>query len=273
MSDSSERPADGSAPRDPWAPPDNRVPLEKNTGDTRPQPDDAAGDPAPPPVHDRQTVTSMPSAEPGPIPTAGFGPPDQEQPAGPWQGPGPVPPPPVGPNGPGQATPPPGGQYGYPAPAPGGQYGYPAPPQSQSQYGYPAPPGPQHGEYPGAPGYPGYPGYAQSAWGGPGPANGMGVASLVLGIISVVTFCMCGLGIVLGLLALIFGLIGRGRATRGEADNGGVALAGIILGSVGLVVSAVVLGLVLASDDFRSGYYENSSLQPSVSVVVDATHP
>ncbi|MFI6860942.1 DUF4190 domain-containing protein [Streptomyces sp. NPDC050421] len=262
MSDSSERPADGSAPRDPWAPPDNKVPLEKNTGDTRPAPDDATGDPAPPPVHDQQTVISMPNAESGPIPTAGFGPPGQGQPAGPWQGPGSVPPPPVGPNGPGQATPPPGGQYGYPAPP-------------QSQYGYPAPPGPQPGGYPsapGAPGYPGYPGYAQNTWGGPGPANGMGVASLVLGIISVVTFCMCGLGIVLGLLALIFGLIGRGRATRGEADNGGVALAGIITGAVGLVISAVFLGMVLASDDFRSGY-EDSSLQPSVSVVVDATHP
>lgn len=267
MSDSSERPADGSAPRDPWAPPDNRVPLEKNTGDPRPPsdavpggprpPSDAApAEPRPPAAHDQRTVTSMPNAGTGPIPAAGFGPPDQGQPpAGPdpWQGPGSVPPPPVGPNGPGPADQPPVGQYGYPAPP-------------QPQYGYPAPAGPQYG------GYPGYPGYGQNAWGGPGPANGMGIASLVLGLISVAGFCMYGLGIILGVLALIFGLIGRGRVTKGEANNGGVALAGIILGSVGIVVSAAFLGFFIwavTNDDFDS---DNGSIYDSTSLVVDATH-
>ncbi|MCM2411384.1 DUF4190 domain-containing protein [Streptomyces sp. RKAG290] len=222
MSDNTEQPADGAAQRDPWAPPDNRVPLEKNTEDTRP-----------PPVHDQQTVTSMPNAAPGPAPTVGFGDaPDAGQPSGPggWYGPGTLPPPPVGPNGPGQPVPPPVGQYGYPA----GQ-----PPQPGGHYGYPAPQPPQYG------GYPGYPGYGQNGWGGPQPANGLGIASMVLGIIAVAGFCMYGLGIILGVLALIFGLIGRGRVSRGEADNGGVALAGIILGSIGIVVSAAFLGFFI----------------------------
>ncbi|WP_406455375.1 DUF4190 domain-containing protein [Streptomyces sp. NBC_00876] len=256
MSDNTERPADGSAPRDPWAPPDNRVPLDKNTGDTGPQTDGATGHPGPSPVHDQQTVTSMPSAGTGPLPTAGFGAPDTGQQPGPadWQGPGAVPPPPVGPHGPGQPAPPPVGQYGYPAQAPTPQYGYPA-----------APPQP-YGDYPG------YPGYGQNAWGGPQPANGMGIASLVLGIIAVVGFCMYGLGIVLGVLALIFGLIGRGRASRGEANNGGVALAGIILGSIGIVISAAFLGFFIwavTTDDFEedSGSVSGST---SLSLVVDA---
>lgn len=249
MSDNTEQPADGAAPRDPWAPPDNRVPLEKKPEDARP-----------PAVHDQQSATSAPSAGTGPVPTAGFGAaPDAGQQSGPggWYGPGAVPPPPVGPNGPGQ-----------PAPQPVGQYGYPAPPQPVGQYGYQAAPGPQYGQYPG---YPGYPGYGQNAW-GPQPANGLGIASLVLGIIAVAGFCMYGLGIILGVLALIFGLIGRGRAKRGEADNGGIALAGIILGSIGIVISAAFLGMIIwavTSDDFDED--SDSGYEPvSASLVVDS---
>nr|WTB33998.1 DUF4190 domain-containing protein [Streptomyces sp. NBC_00830] len=212
MSDNTEQPGGGAAPRDPWAPPDSRVPLEK-----------PAGDPRPPAVHDQQTVTSMPGAAPGPVPTAGFG---AAPGPGAGQVPGDVPPPPIAPNGPGQAVPPPAGQYGYPA----------------------APP-PQYG------GYPGYPGYGQAPWGGPGPANGLGIASMVLGIIAVVGFCMWGLGVVLGVLALILGLIGRGRAKRGEATNGGMALAGVILGSIGIVISGAFLGFLIwaiANDDLNN---------------------
>lgn len=249
MSDNTEQPADGAAQRDPWAPPDNRVPLEKTPEDARP-----------PAVHDQPTVTSMPSAGTGPVPMAGFGDaPGLGQPPvhGDWYGPGTVPPPPVGPNGPGQPPQQPVGQYGYPAP----------PQQPMGQYGYPAAQPPQYG------GYPGYPGYVQNAWGGPAPANGLGVASLVLGIISVAGFCLYGLGIVLGVLALIFGLIGRGRAGRGEADNGGVALAGIILGSIGIVVSAAFLGFFIWALN-NDGFDDDSDYeyQPtSVSMVVDVT--
>ncbi|MFJ7060362.1 DUF4190 domain-containing protein [Streptomyces griseobrunneus] len=199
MSDNTEQPGGGAAPRDPWAPPDSRVELGKQ---------DAA--PPPPAVHSQPTVTSMPSAGPaadstGPIPApGGFGP-----------APSAVPPPPTGPGGPGQA-PPPTGHYGYPAP--------PAQP-----YG----------------GYPGYDPYGgQQPW-GPQPSNGLGTAALVLGIISVVGFCMYGVNIILGILALIFGIIGLGRAKRGEATNRGMAIAGIITGSIGIVIGSVLLGFII----------------------------
>ncbi|GAA2963641.1 DUF4190 domain-containing protein [Streptomyces argenteolus] len=227
MSDNTQHTGGGAAPRDPWAPPDSRVELGKQSG-TRP-----------PTVHDQPTVTSMPSAEPGtgPIPGAsgGFGPPQAD-----------VPPPPVAPNGPGMPAAPPAGQYGYPAPAP------PAAP-----YG----------------GYPGYPGYGgQPAWGNPAPANGLGTAAMVLGIIAVVGFCMWGVGVVLGLLALIFGIIGRGRAKRGEATNAGMALAGIILGSIAMVISAVFLGFLIwavANEESGSDYDYDDPY--STSLVADAT--
>jgi Domain of unknown function (DUF4190) len=126
------------------------------------------------------------------------------------------------PQGPGQ----PGGypqQPGYP------QQGYP---QGYPQQGYPQ--GyPQQG-YPQGPG--GY-GYGQPA------RNGFGVAALVLGIIAIVTCWTFVGGIVFGILALIFGILGRGRARRGEASNGGVALAGIITGAVGLILSVLFIAL------------------------------
>ncbi|MGC5400132.1 DUF4190 domain-containing protein [Streptomyces sp. DT20] len=252
MSDNTEQPEDGAVSRDPWAPPDNRVPLDKkSTPDTRP-----------PAVHDQQTVTAMPGvdgpqdAAPGPAPTAGFGPPaDTGQPSGPY-GPGAVPPPPVGPNGPGQQSPPTAGQYGYPvgpAQPPPGQYGYPAAPQ----YGG---------------GYPGYSG--QTAWGA-GPANGMGTASMVLGILAVCLFCVYGIpSLVLGALALIFGIIGRKRASRGEADNGGQALAGLILGSIGIAIGVVIIGGLIwvfatHADEFDDNYNDGDTYGTSL-VIEDA---
>ncbi|WP_031074753.1 DUF4190 domain-containing protein [Streptomyces sp. NRRL S-118] len=135
---------------------------------------------------------------------------------------GEVPPPPIAPGGPAQPAP---GPYGYPAP------GVPAaPPPATNGYGYP--------------GYPGYSAYGHAGWQA-GPANGMGITSMVLGIIATAGFCMYGLGIILGILALIFGIVGRKRVQRGEANNGGMATAGIILGAIGTVVSAAFLAFVV----------------------------
>ncbi len=218
-------------PRDPWAPPEQpaqKVPLDKPAGR--------------PPVHDQQTVTSMPAAEPAP----GFGP---GAGGAPGQG-GAVPPPPAAPA---QTTP---GQYGYPA--------Y-ANPQPQAPYN--------------TGGYPGYPGYGgPAAWTGqqvPAPANGYGITAMVLGIISVTFFCAYGLGIILGVLALIFGILGRKRVERGEATNSGMALAGIILGIAGFVLSAAFIGFVVWAivqsendNDLDSEYdpYAHSSLVVEVPV-------
>lgn len=258
MSDNTEQPEDGAVARDPWAPPDNRVPLDKKS----------PPDTGPPAVHDQQTVTAAPGfdgpqdASAGPAPAAGFGPtPGFGPPAGTGQpsapyGSGDVPPPPVGPNGPGQQGPPPAGQYGYPvgpAQPPAGQYGYPAAPQ----YGG---------------GYPGYGG--QTAWGA-APANGMGTASMVLGILAVCLFCVYGIpSLILGTLALIFGIIGRKRASRGEADNAGQALAGLILGSIGIAIGVIIIGGVIwlfatHSDEFDDDDTYNDTYGTSL-VIEDA---
>ncbi|WP_409059950.1 DUF4190 domain-containing protein [Streptomyces sp. SYP-A7185] len=120
----------------------------------------------------------------------------------------------------------------------------------------PPPMGPEGpGQVPyGYPGYPGYQGQGAAGYGWPAmpmaPSNGMGVTALVLGIISAVVFCLWPLAIVLGVLAIIFGAIGRGKARRGEATNPGQALAGIICGVAGVVLGvALLVVLIVVPDD------------------------
>lgn len=98
----------------------------------------------------------------------------------------------------------------------------------------------------GQPGY-GQPGYGQPGYGAPygtpqgqGPSNGLGIAALVLGIAALLTWFFL-LGGVLGVVAIVLGVLGRKKASRGEATNGGVALAGIITGAIGVVLTILVV--------------------------------
>ncbi|MDH6226565.1 MULTISPECIES: DUF4190 domain-containing protein [Streptomyces] len=80
------------------------------------------------------------------------------------------------------------------------------------------------------------------------PKNGLGTAALVLGIIGVV-LAFFYVGGLLGLLALIFGIIGLGKVKKGEATNKGVALTGLILGVVSMVITiAMVIFTVFLVD-------------------------
>lgn len=97
---------------------------------------------------------------------------------------------------------------------------------------------------------------------------------MVIGIISVVGFCLYGVNIILGILALIFGIIGLGRAKRGEATNRGMALAGVILGSVGIVVGAAILGVLIwaatSADSDSDSDYDSTYDDPfATSLVVE----
>jgi hypothetical protein len=47
-------------------------------------------------------------------------------------------------------------------------------------------------------------------------------------------------GILLGVLGVILGLVGYSRAKRGEATNGGIAIAGAVLGALGAILSIVL---------------------------------
>ena len=79
---------------------------------------------------------------------------------------------------------------------------------------------------------------------GPVSENGMGTASLVLGILGLVG-CL-GLSILLPLLATVFGAMGRKKAQAGLATNQGQATAGLVMGIIGLAIGVLywVLNLV-----------------------------
>lgn len=196
----------------------------------------APGVSGPPSVHDQPTVIEMPGAgAPRPAPQSTPTPTPTAPPA-----------------------------YGYPSQPDTSGYGYPTAPSAMPGYGYPGDAG-----YPGYPGYPvnaAYPLYAAPK------SNGFGVTALVLGIISVVGCITSFLAIGIGIAAVVFGALGKGKATRGEADNGGMALAGIILGGIGIVLGALMLLVMFAPFmdgewDDDSGYespYSNSRMREKI---------
>jgi hypothetical protein len=209
----------------PWAPPEEIA----SPGQT------VRGSATPPPVYGLPTITSLPGA---PAPPGASVPPGPGIPGGPsW----------------GNPFAPPAARGPYPQPVPG----EPVPPPPIAPGGPGLPYGYGFPQYPGAPTGAPYPGVQGYGWPlmRPMPSNGMGTAGLVLGIIAAILFVLWPLSIVLGVLAVIFGLIGRAKARRGEATNPGQALAGVICGAVGLVlaVGVFVLIIVFASDGDGSG--------------------
>jgi hypothetical protein len=118
----------------------------------------------------------------------------------------------------------------------------PPPPPSAPPPPPGAPPPPSYGQYPGS--YPPPP--QASPYGGyappppSAPQNGLGIASLVTAIIALLS--VVG-GIGLGVVAVILGFMGWGKAKRGQATNGGVAVAGIVLGFLSIIEAIVVIVL------------------------------
>ncbi|BDD83125.1 hypothetical protein TPB0596_28880 [Tsukamurella pulmonis] len=134
------------------------------------------------------------------------------------------------------------GQQGFGQQQPFGQQGY-------GQQGFPAYPG-QAGGYPG---YPGYPTQQQSG------TNGLAIAALVTGVLAFPLACIPFLGYVtpfLAIAAIVLGIIGMKQAKQTGQQGRGMAIAGIVLGSVYLVL--LVIGLIfgiayVATDGFGSG--------------------
>ncbi|MCD2188853.1 DUF4190 domain-containing protein [Actinomycetospora soli] len=79
----------------------------------------------------------------------------------------------------------------------------------------------------------------------PKPKNGMGTAALVFGILGLLTcWWLPIIGFLFGLLAVIFGVIGRGRVRKQQATNGGVALTGLLLGLLSVIVNIILMIVV-----------------------------
>jgi uncharacterized membrane protein len=76
------------------------------------------------------------------------------------------------------------------------------------------------------------------------PVSGMAVASLVLGLIGAGLFFVPGLGIVSSILAIIFGFVGISQTSRKVRRGQGMAIAGVILGGIGLLIFIYTIALI-----------------------------
>ena len=75
------------------------------------------------------------------------------------------------------------------------------------------------------------------------PSNGAATASMVLGILGVVFLWVPVIGFVLAVLAVVFGGVGLSRANAG-GGNKGQAIAGLVLGCVGIVLPMLLFAAV-----------------------------
>lgn len=88
-------------------------------------------------------------------------------------------------------------------------------------------------------------------YGAPEPTkrtSGLGIASLVLGILSM-TICCCG-GSLLGLIGLILGIV----AVCKKNTTKGVAIGGIITSVLGMIIGVVVIIMLALSEDVSNPF-------------------
>jgi len=146
---------------------------------------------------------------------------------------------------------------------------YPPPPAYPSQPIYPPPP---YGAVVPPPAYPSQPMYGQPygvpypqpyavpfPYAPPDPGAGMAVASLVLGIVSLVFTALffCGglfVAPITGILGIIFGILGR-KSTRQH----GSAIAGLIMSIIAVAITGVAIALyivILASSSASNSSFD-----------------
>ena len=89
-----------------------------------------------------------------------------------------------------------------------------------------------------------YPPYGQAVYWGVSydprryEANALGGWALGLGIASIVANCFY-FGLILGVPAIVVGVLGVGAANEGRASNKGLSIAGVATGAIGAIISAV----------------------------------
>ena len=150
--------------------------------------------------------------------------------------------------------PPPGGPPVGGGPPPPGS---PPIPGAPAPYGTPPPPG-------GPPGFAtpqfGTPGYTPGGFPSAPPpgskaTNGLAVASLICGILGLVLFWACFVGLVLAIVAVVLGVMGRSKSRQLPGESGsGMALAGMITGGIGVALGVLMVVLLFVGDSTVDDY-------------------
>jgi len=113
-------------------------------------------------------------------------------------------------------------------------------------YGTPPPP-PGGGGYDGGYGAGGGGYGGQQGGGQPAQTSVMAIISLVTGILGVVC---CG-SLIFSIAAIILGFLAKKETDSGQKTGGGMALAGLILGGVGVVLSIIWIILWITTGSFN----------------------
>ena len=77
------------------------------------------------------------------------------------------------------------------------------------------------------------------------PGKGLGVASMVLGILSLALFCFWYIAIPCAIISLILGFVGKSAASKAGAKNG--------MATAGIVCSFISIGIVILSLTILAG--------------------
>jgi hypothetical protein len=149
------------------------------------------------------------------------------------------------------------GQQQPPQSDPYAQPQYPPPPQYPQQPSYQDPYAQQQpyadpyaqpqpisaNPYPTSPAYPAAPQYPVAGYGAPvapptqTSSNALGLISMILGIIAIPVSCCGVLSFILTIPAIVLGILGIKKANEGQANNKGMAMAGLICGGVAAVIA------------------------------------
>ncbi len=70
------------------------------------------------------------------------------------------------------------------------------------------------------------------------PGKGMGIASLVLGIVGLCTGNLYGLGCVLGIVGIVLAVMSGNKSSSAGLQRNGLAIAGLVLSILSVVVGA-----------------------------------
>lgn len=95
-------------------------------------------------------------------------------------------------------------------------------------------------------------------------SNGMAIAALVLGLISLAGTLFCGAGVLFGAIAIVLGVLGVRKANElvGQPQRG-VAIAGIVTGALGVLASLAFILVVFVFGSSVESDFEGINTDPS----------
>ena len=98
--------------------------------------------------------------------------------------------------------------------------------------------------------------------------NGLGIASLVFGIVGILTICGCGIGFFFGLIGTILGILGLTVLKR---SSKGLAIAGTIVSGVALVFGSIWMFLYIPKHNSKSTSEYATTSSPTASAVANSS--